>query len=356
MICPIFGARLGYQSDGRRLGRTLWRWALLCALGLAGSVGLAAEPPGSDTAANPISRDAVRERSEWLAERRRLLDRAQFDLQALHERLDYEPSAIIEFVTRQIAYEDYPGVLRGALGTLTSRSGNDLDQALLLATLLKDAGLDARIVAGTLPASQLDSKRLLLIERPARPGPFLQGPALAASDRKGSELIQALPRDGFRRFQSAHRADAAKGPDPEQTITAMTARLGRVLKAAGPLAPPWRPGTGMRDYHWVEYREGGSGPWQAVHPIFNDGAGPGTTPETVTYFGDSIPEALQQRIRVQAFIERSWGERLETVAVMPAWERPAASLASATLVYSNIPNGFLDPGTEDGEAALNAST
>ena len=78
------------------------------------------------------------------------IDRSQFDLEALLEKLEYDDEAIIRFVDEQIAYQPYQGLLRGALGTLMSRAGNSLDQSVLLATLLRDAGFDARITQGRL--------------------------------------------------------------------------------------------------------------------------------------------------------------------------------------------------------------
>ena len=54
--------------------------------------------------------------------------------------LDYDLDAIFRFVADEIAYEPYPGILRGALGTLQARAGNSADKALLLAALL-DASL-----------------------------------------------------------------------------------------------------------------------------------------------------------------------------------------------------------------------
>ena len=79
------------------------------------------------------------------------IDRSQFDLEALLEKLEYDDEAIIRFVDEQIAYPTLSGTSEGcASGTLMSRAGNSLDQSVLLATLLRDAGFDARITQGRL--------------------------------------------------------------------------------------------------------------------------------------------------------------------------------------------------------------
>lgn len=68
---------------------------------------------------------------------RQVIDRSHFDVEALIEALGWDPEAIIRFVGKEVEFEQYPGLLRGAKGTLMSRAGNSLDQALLLAILLK---------------------------------------------------------------------------------------------------------------------------------------------------------------------------------------------------------------------------
>ena len=88
-------------------------------------------------------------------ELRAAINRTDFDLQALLDSLDYDDQRIIEFVRDTIAFEPYRGVLRGAAGTLMSKAGNSLDQSLLLASLLQDAGYSARIAGGTLRDDQI---------------------------------------------------------------------------------------------------------------------------------------------------------------------------------------------------------
>jgi hypothetical protein len=67
---------------------------------------------------------------------RPVLDRSQFDLDALLDAKDFAPQSIVDFISEAISLEIYDGALRGAVGTLVSGAGNALDQALLAATLL----------------------------------------------------------------------------------------------------------------------------------------------------------------------------------------------------------------------------
>ncbi len=65
-------------------------------------------------------------------------------------RLGYDRDAIVAFVSDEIAYESYAGVLRGAAGTLSARAGNAADQALLLAALFDASEIAYRFATGPL--------------------------------------------------------------------------------------------------------------------------------------------------------------------------------------------------------------
>src|SRR5690606_40109840 len=60
------------------------------------------------------------------------IDRSAFNTDELLKKLDFDADNIIQFVSNEIAFEQYPGLLRGAQGTLMSKAGNALDQSLLL--------------------------------------------------------------------------------------------------------------------------------------------------------------------------------------------------------------------------------
>jgi hypothetical protein len=61
-----------------------------------------------------------------------------------------DPQSLFFWVRDQIAFEPYEGSRRGARGALLSRSGNSLDQALLLQELLQRSGRKARLAWGEL--------------------------------------------------------------------------------------------------------------------------------------------------------------------------------------------------------------
>ena len=77
---------------------------------------------------------------------------AQTDLAALADSLP-KPQSAFEYVRDQIAFEPYPGAMKGAAATLITRGGNALDRALLLATLVSMQGFEVQIAHGQLSAT-----------------------------------------------------------------------------------------------------------------------------------------------------------------------------------------------------------
>ena len=70
-----------------------------------------------------------------------------------------DPARLYEFVRNRVAYVPYFGLLKGADRTLLDRTGNDLDQAALLCSLLRAAGYNAQIAQSTnctIPLSSAD--------------------------------------------------------------------------------------------------------------------------------------------------------------------------------------------------------
>jgi hypothetical protein len=279
------------------------------------------------------------------------IDRSQFDLFALLEALEYDSQLIIEFVKEQISFEQYPGVLRGAQGVLMSRSGNSIDQSLLLATLLNDAGYKARIKRGTLSAEE--ARQLInSISQPAE----IQSPF---SDFDRASTLVARIHDSLdislAELNTYRDADTEKGPGDIELLRRNAKHrslVGNALRESGlELGNPRLMAELVeeaRDYFWVEYQSGQATAWESIHPAV---AGPiEFRPTIITTYDGDLPPALQQRLRIAAKVERSIGGKLTTHSLMTPFERPVANLNGRTLIYSNV---FLRK-AEDGEVGNNS--
>jgi hypothetical protein len=269
------------------------------------------------------------------------------DLEERASRLDFEFDAAIRYVTEDIHYEPYRGVLRGPDGAAAVGAGNAWDQALLLAALINTMGADAQIVSG--PLSAADAYRLLeqAFVRPAAAGDSgLDGEAVAAVFEAYDPALAERFREAFRRFGDQRAQDA---------LVDDTARItGELLRLIGQAAPAFSAHREVgaivdavaADYVWVRWRSRPNSGWADVHPAF--GAGPAPTPPAQRYFADQIPPEYQHRVALQLFIERGAdgaSVEPELVPIMARWDRPAANLYKEQVYLGMAPQSH--DGTAD---------
>ena len=294
--------------SGRRSGHVVLAGvAGLSLLALGGAV--LAESPAPDTArkVDGFFREVRLDRDK--------LHRERFDLSALLDSLDYAPARIVGFVRKDVAYEPYAGVLRGAEGTLLSRAGNALDTAILLARLLGDAGYDTRISLGTLTDAQADT--LLARVVPPPPSPADDAPPIAASKPFAYAMAEA-------------------------------AKLREGLDAAGIALGGEKPARALheeaRHYAWVEYRLGAIDGWTAVYPFFD--SPPGVT--AARRFTQEVPEDLLHRVTIEMQIAQRIGGKTRVITVAGPWTRPAANLDGRLVTLSTAPHsvGLTTPAGE----------
>jgi hypothetical protein len=274
------------------------------------------------------------------------IDRSQFDLEALSSELGFDAADVIAFVRDEIAFEQYPGLLRGPQGTLIGRAGNALDHAVLLTTLLTHAGYETRIVRAELSPEQAHA----LVDQMALPRK--PEPPVGDLDAIRAILTEIGRGVGLSDEEIARQVDAAFDPLPLESTAPWRAAqadtefvLTSLRDAGVELGDPNALADIVdeaRDYFWVEYRLGPSDPWEPVHPAHKD---PAAVPEGLApaqYFADraAIPVELQHRFRFQVFIEQ-WvkGELIEH-PVMSAWEAPVADLVGTPVTFHNNPDGL----------------
>ena len=133
--------RNGLPSPFRR---SVWKAHFLSALTLIATV----YTPGAFAQSAPDSPEPTTEElqemlSGYFREVRRSyqeLPRESFDTTAILAEVGDDPEALRDWMAESIAWVPYEGLLRGPRGTLMDRTGNSLDRAFLLATLLMEAG------------------------------------------------------------------------------------------------------------------------------------------------------------------------------------------------------------------------
>lgn len=269
---------------------------------------------------------AVDDLEQRLGHVRDALDQTRFDPDELLFELAFDAGEITGFVSAEIAYQPYAGLLRGIRGTLQSRAGNSLDQSVLLAYLLKSAGYQARVVRGSLSGEEA---ALLLAGTAAAnaPADFTKVARVAEQQFGDLSALTAGPVD------MAATDTAGRARDAEAVLMETLSGAGVQLPKGAPLAP-------LQHYFWVEWRRGAGRDWQAVHPAMSDVP---ATAEVEEYFAEEVPERYQHTVTFSAHIRRRIGNDFETVRLMDDWTRPAANLHGVSLRFHNMPAG-LQPG------------
>jgi len=229
---------------------------------LAASAGLIVSdaPPSADELP---TLSQIRDDTWAQAER---LPEAEWSIAALAEALQYDPQAAFAFVRDSISFDPYPGVLRGAAGTLAARSGNAYDRAMLLGALL-----DAMLVPHRFAFADLsDEAAAAILARAAQPpvAPLTTADISLTTTIDAVALEQRARRD-FARLRSA--LDGALDDTPSTT--------------------PEEASEAVRHHAWVQALFGSA--WQDLDATFPDAAA-GSPIVAATTTADAMPaEALQ---------------------------------------------------------------
>lgn len=302
----------------------------------------------SAASANPQGTDDIEKRIDEVARKaeglRGSLKRDRFDPEARVESADYDMETLVDFVRDEIVFHPYAGTLRGAAGTLRAGAGNSLDQALLLAQMIRTAGFDARIVRADLTDGL--ARRLLDASSNAPEPQSLDYMSEAIKQTFGAskgERAETRPIEETRYYNDTQRHSKA---------------LLRVLDEAGveltPVDATERLLENIRSYFWVQYRDAPSRPWQQAHPAFGS-AEPPMALEPVEFFAESIPDKYQHRFEMTAWIEQWLGGEIQKHPIMNPWSAPVANLNGEAIRFQNVPNGINRDNAGDLDQVLTSS-
>lgn len=232
---------------------------------------------------------------------------------AFAQALGKDITRIFEFVRDNIAYEAYPGVLRGPRGTLLALAGNSADRAALLAGLLSEAGFRIRYAHGTL--SDPVARDLV---GSMWAGPVAQAPAADAGGGAGRAFAAAAKRN-FERLR-----DALKGIRlPEVPVGSSTEAL---LAEA-------------RSHYWLQVEQNGR--WVDLDPSFADAAVGKTSAAAAETF-DALPDVLYHRVTVRVLAEVSDGSQAQTTELL-TYSARAADLSATGVLLAHVPENWQGP-------------
>lgn len=242
--------------------------------------------------------------------------------------LGKDPQRIFEFVRDHVAYEVYPGCLRGPRGTLLAMAGNSVDRASLLASLLERSGHKVRFAQGILPADL--AKELVTSMWAERPRQALQkdmGKSTPAVKTGDKTLLSYVHRD-FELIRE-HLKKMKNRPSQEAAVG-----LEALVKEA-------------QAHYWVQLWSK-DGKWQDMDPAFADAAiGTALTKAQETF--PSLPEALYHRVTVRLRLEEYAvllkGNEAPTISTREIlqYKAKAADLSGVDLILTHQPENWNGP-------------
>ena len=216
-----------------------------------------------------------------------------------------DPVAAFELVRDSIRFDPYPGVLRGAEGTLTARGGNAFDRATLLKALLDAQGATTRFAFGQL---QPDVAAVLVthaLDAPARPLPTADfSPFDAAFDA----AIDSRARRDYALLSKA-LSKRLSGLDADGTATA-TAEVAR--------------------HAWVQIQQV-DGTWLDLDPSLPDSQ-PGETLTTAATISDVLPDDARQTVTIRVIAETLQDGALSESTVLATRLDPSVAADQQVLV------------------------
>jgi len=252
-----------------------------------------------------------------------MVDMRRLSIAGQADLLDRNVDSIIAFVRNDVVLDIYEGSLRGARGALLSRSGNPLDQALLLEALLKAAGFDTRLRKIGLSTAERDN----LLYAYANAGHA--NLRYLVSSREVADRLGLAPADmdGIRNKQEKARAEILSSARRwEQVLAPMTDNLLEERVSWDAFA---------RWFYLVEYRRD-DGAWQGANPVA--GFEPASSGALARFDGDQIPAALQHRFSLRLLLRMrdSGGAISETP--LAGFSAPTAKLYMTAVSVSIAPD------------------
>lgn len=210
-----------------------------------------------------------------------------------------------------------------------------MDQAVLLAKLLKDGGYDARVVRGMLDQNQ--ALRLLegIDQQKKSDTPIGNIQTITAlindySTRLGfdaASIIESLTLD---QTTNANYQEYDARTNEEQKF--LLSQLPDHGLGDSSRAPYEGLLSEAQQYFWVQYRSNSGQQWLDKHPALTTGTFGAIKAEE--FFSKEIPPKLQHRFAFEVVASQEKLGKIAEHVIVPKWERPAANLIDADLTFS----------------------
>lgn len=233
-----------------------------------------------------------------------------------------EPDKLFAWVRDSTDWIPYLGRLRGPVGVLMDRQGNDLDRALLLAALLEGAGQTVRLAHGQLPRERAAALLpALVIARPALDSVGVRVPPLASGTLRATAAKYRLDGEALERGLGTQDSAVTRfAAELDGRVSDQSRRLLAQVGGGDPLAEwQWRYEralTALQDHWWVQRQDGEL--WIDLDLLAGvaDSSTAQVIPATETLAPTAISGSLEHELTIRVVGERwSAGKLTEHVAL-----------------------------------------
>lgn len=220
--------------------------------------------------------------------------------------LGSEPEVLFHFVRDETRWLPYAGVLRGADGVMLDRMGSSLDRALLLATLLEEAGHEARLASTALDTAELEALHAAWAHLPVATRPEVE----FGDAEEQAAIIAVAQRHGLdpAELDELYREQQTASDQTRERLLAQVQRQHAALQAVlnETELGASLPGDSVTSHWWVEWRS--SEGWRVLDPALPEYE-PGDRlvamgDDVEHYYPEALPEEVYHQLRIQVVAEQ----------------------------------------------------
>jgi hypothetical protein len=221
------------------------------------------------------------------------------------------PEAAFEYVRDRVAFEPYPGVMKGARATLLTHGGNSLDRALLLAAILKQNGVAVKIAHRKLTPDQAQK---LLQQIALQPGALEQILQSLPGHAPPTNLTDHQKEIGKRLAERGEEAGKALNDALEKNLPLLLSTLQKTGVPNGAVAAG-RQLEILQDHYWVTATVGDQP--TDLDPSGKDASVNARLTDSVeTFDPDDLADPLFQHVRFRLVGEFLENGRLESTELL----------------------------------------
>lgn len=248
--------------------------------------------------------------------------------------IGHDPDDLLKWVSDNTRLAAYRGSLRGARGVLLDRAGNSLDRALLLATLLRNAGEEVRLARANLTAEQARA----LLDATAHVAPVPSLPVVSAEQTRS--LLVAAGIDPSRvedaARAAAHDHERFHALIDQRVATLLPAILDVAKVATDTASPPKIESVAaLQDHFWVQLRTAQG--WRNLDP-HADRLGTALTPAE-TFDARTAPADSRHSVAIRVIVELQ-GDGVRREETVLEWTGAPDALIDRPITFSHAPRSM----------------